>query len=144
MYLSLDNNSWDILCTATIPNADWDIMPEKKALQVYFRACDVRILVKLNVLEKLTLPMIAMSPTATKPISASASVTGTELVSLISTSQSICGVSTSLFGPVTMQVMVKLSPAMGIPGTDIAELNRLFLSTVNEVNSSQLTCIIVH
>ena len=66
-----------------------------------------------------------MSPMVTTPMSPSACVTGLGLAPLISTSQSSCGVIASLSGPVTMQVMVKLSPAIGIPGIDTAELNKL-------------------
>ena len=89
----------------------------------YRRACEVLIRVKLNVLEKFAISVGTVFPLVTIPMSASAAATGTRLIPLICTSQSICGVIASLSGPVTMQVMVKLSPAVGIPGIDMAELN---------------------
>ena len=98
-------------------------------VHTYCRACVVLIEVKLSVLEKLALPVITTSPMVTIPMPASAFVTGTEFIPLITTSQSSCGVITSLSGPMTMQVSVKLSPAVGIPGIDMLELNAVASST---------------
>ena len=95
-----------------------------KMLQRYRRACEVLIEVKLSVLEKVALSVVTVFPMVTVPMSASANVTSTGLFPLISTSQDSCRVIASLSGPVTMQVMVKLSPAVGIPGIDMVELNR--------------------
>ena len=102
----------------------------------YRRACEVLIRVKLNVLEKLVLPVVTMIP-----MSASASVTGMGAIPLICTSQSISGVMTSLSGPATMQVMVKLLPAVGIPGIETSILNRLASSAVDRKKFITQTCI---
>ena len=72
----------------------------------------------LSVLEKVALPVTTMSPIVTLPTLFSANVTGIDIV-FISTSQDSSGMGTSLSGPVKMQVMVKLSPAVGVPGIDM-------------------------
>ena len=67
----------------------------------------------------------------TLPMSTLASVTDTGIPA-ISTRQDRCGVRTSLFGPVTLQVIVKLSPAVGVPGINMSERNRSPGSAVHQ------------
>ena len=94
--------------------------PEIKALHEYRRACEVLIEVKLSDIENPSLPVATVSPMVT-PLrkAAPASVTSTGSAPSISTSHVSVGMMTSLSGPVTWQVMAKLSPAVGIPCIDI-------------------------
>ena len=101
------------------------------------RACEVLIWVKLSVLEKFVLPVRTVFPMVGTPMSVSADVTSTGDIPLICTSHVSRGVITSLSGPVTMQVMVKLSPAVGIPGIEII-LWKLFSSSAANFKT---TCI---
>ena len=83
------------------------------------RACELLIRVKLSVVEKLVLPVATVSPMVGTPMSSTANVTSTGDIRLICTSHFSCGAIASLSGPVTLQVMVKLSPAVGIPGIEV-------------------------
>ena len=97
----------------------------------YRRACEVLIRVKLRVFEKLALPIATVSPTVGTPMSSTANVISFGDISLICTSHFSCGVIASLSGPLTMQVMVKLSPAVGIPGIEVIIVKSSSLSAAN-------------
>ena len=50
----------------------------------------------------------------------------------VSTCQDSCGIGTSLSGPVTLQVMLKFSPAVGTPGMVMSTVNRKSTSSMNQ------------
>ena len=116
---------------------DWDAIPEMNILQLYRRACDVLIEGKVSVLEILVFLLPTRSPMVTFPRTAIVTGTGCSPWG-ISTCQVSCGVRTSLSGPVPVQVMVKLSPAVGVPNLDMVTKNRLASSAVHKTtfNSS--------
>ena len=134
----------DIPCIRRSPNAHLYEIPERETLQQYCRACDVLIEVNFSILEKLELAVPTTSPMVTLPMIASAIERGISAVAFTTTSHNSSGETASLSGPVTRHVMLKLSPAMGIPGIDMTELNRSSSSPVYERNKLWITYTHVH
>ena len=138
----LDNNGWCLRCTSRSTKSEADTIPERKTLHEYRRACEVLIAVNVSVLKKVALPFITGSPMVTRPMVATANVTGIGAFPLISTCQVSTGMRTNLSGPVTLQLIVKLSPAVGIPGKGISRSKSPpWSSTISKQHCCHKECI---